>query len=204
MIHRLFVAPLLCLVPLSILGRVSEASAEPAPCTTYSIDGTMNDEREATALLHLADEPLVGHQVFVVFAGADIELPPSVLVTGPDGTVTVAVPDGANTVSFSAESPVGGACSGATSTEERPDTVPEVVVVSDTVWRPGSELAEPSSTDVVTSPPPGSLAVTGPTSPAVSVAAGLVLVAGWFAHRLRGSDRPDRGAPACRFPGIPL
>lgn len=190
--HRLIVAPLLMLVPLSILGRTTEVSAEPVPCTTYSIDGTLSDGREATAFLHLDEEPLVGHQVYAVFSAADMEFPPSVLVTGPSGTATVSLPDGVNAVSFSAESPVSGAC--ATGDE------PDVVVVSDTVWQPGSEVSEPLSGD----DPVRTLAVTGPVSPVLPIAAVLVLVAGWFAHRLRGSGRSRTGVAACRFPGIPL
>lgn len=206
--HRLIVAPLLMLVPLSILGHPSEASAEPVPCTTYSIVGTVSDSREATAYLHFDDEPLVGHQVFAVFHGSDAELPPSVLVTGPEGTATVALPEGADAVSFSAESPMGGACGGTASSDERPDAVAEVVVVSDTVWQPGADpfdvASPPLPADRVGPPGTGPLAVTGPISPVLPFAGALVLAAGWFARRLRGSDRSRGGVAPCRFPGIPL
>ena len=207
--HRLIVAPVLLLVPLSIFGRTSEASAEPVPCTTYSIVGTVSDSREATAYLHFDDEPLVGHQVFAVFSGADVELPPSVLVTGPEGTATVALPEGANTVTFSAESPMGGACGGTASSDERPDTVADVVVVSDTVRRPDVDISEPFSSDPQVPfgagfAPDGELAVTGPVSPALPLVGALVLATGWFARRLRGSGRSRGGVAPCRFPGIPL
>ena len=207
--HRLIVAPVLLLVPLSIFGRTSEASAEPVPCTTYSIVGTVSDSREATAYLHFDDEPLVGHQVFAVFSGADVELPPSVLVTGPEGTATVALPEGANTVTFSAESPMGGACGGTASSDERPDIVPEIIVVSDTVGRPDVDISEPFSSDPQVPfgagfAPDGELAVTGPVSPVLPFAGALVLATGWFARRLRGSGRSRGGVAPCRFPGIPL
>ena len=207
--HRLIVAPVLLLVPLSIFGRTSEASAEPVPCTTYSIVGTVSDSREATAYLHFGDEPLVGHQVFAVFHGSDAELPPSVLVTGPEGTATVALPEGANTVTFSAESPMGGACGGTASSDERPDIVPEIIVVSDTVGRPDVDISEPFSSDPQVPlgagfAPDGELAVTGPVSPVLPFAGALVLATGWFARRLRGSGRSRGGVAPCRFPGIPL
>lgn len=204
--HRLIVAPLLLLVPLSLLGRVPEASAEPVPCTTYSIVGSLNDEREATAYLHFDDVPLVGHEVFAVFSGGEAAMPPSILITDPAGTATVALPAGTNAVSFSAESPLGGACADADSSAG-----PAVVVVSDTVWQPGAEpaldlaVADPRgpAAEVVTSGT-GRLAVTGPISPALPFAGALVLAAGWFARRLRGSD-PGRSRPrACRFARIPL
>ncbi len=207
--HRLFVIPLLLLVPFSFLDRASEASAEPVPCTTYSIVGTVNDAREATAYLHFDDEPLAGHQVFAVFAGADVELPPSVLVTGPDGTATVSLPEGADAVSFSAESPLGGACVVGESSSIVPDVVPDVIVVSDTVGWPDVDLSAPFSSDPPAPlgagfAPDGELPVTGPISPALPFAGVLVLATGWFARRLRGSGRSRGGVAPCRFPGIPL
>lgn len=188
--HRVFVACVLSLVPLSFLGQMSPASAESMPCITYSIVGTLSEDREVAARLHLDDEPLVGHQVFAVFSGTDAEYPPTVLVTGPDGIATVALPDGATAVSFAAESPISGPCSSGDASD--------VVVVSDTVEQPGSEVTEPfSATD-----PAWPLAVTGPTSLVLPAAAVLALVAGWFVRRLRGADRPRTVAAACPVPRI--
>jgi len=174
--------------------------AEPVPCTTYSIVGTLNDERVATVRVHLVDEPLVGHRVFAVFAGDEMESTPAVLLTGPDGTATVALPEGADAVTFSAESPLGGACAG----DGSPGTEPEIVVVSDTVGQPVPEPAPRVPPVVDESAGPGLLAVTGPVAPELVLLGALFVVAGWFGRRLRGTETPDPGAAPCRFGGFPL
>jgi hypothetical protein len=188
--HWLFGSSLL-LIPFGVLGRASSASAEPPSCSTYSIVGTVDDAGVATAYLHFDDEPLVGHEVFVVFSGGVTDPAPAVVVTGPAGTAEVAVPIGVNAVSFSAESPVADECGGVSAPNEQP----EVVVVSDTVWAPGADplspTPEPGAALVEFDAHPeerGPLAVTGPVSPAIVVFGGLTLASGWFVRRLRNAE----------------
>jgi len=204
--HRSSVAVLL-LVPVCALVRVDTASAEPVPCTTYSIVGTVNEAGEATAYLHVGDEPLVGHEVFVIFAGGEIDVPPTTLVTEGDGRVVLDMPDDAESVVFSAESPISSECSGSGSADP--------VVVVDQVSRPTNDVVFPPSAgpaDVAIAPgiepvnevarsggATGDLAKTGPFSPLLAVIALLLSALGWFARRLRGAP-PDHpaGSPRAR------
>lgn len=178
-------------VPGATIFHSSRVSAEPAPCTTYSIDAT-SDANTAEVFVHLAGEPLVGHTVFATFDGVT-DVTPIVLITDTEGRARVDLPSSATGVRFSTESPMSTSCA----TEAASDTV----VVSDRVGTPVGEVLPPilpgvATPDFVSSDDgphgptgtaTGPLATTGPWSPVVLVTATLTLVTGWFARRLRGS-----------------
>lgn len=200
--------PFVLPIALVVVGlHASSATAEPSPCTTYQIDGFLDSPDRATALLHVDNRPLAGHEVFVQFVGpqsvSDVTSMPSMLITGPDGRVTVDLPAGVSSVVFAAESPVSAPCA--------TDPNADPLVVFDQVPRPTGDTLTPPGADpgVPVGPPEfpapaANLATTGPFSPVVSLAGLLFVAFGWFVRRLRGHRRPNTRGWAGRFARFPL
>jgi hypothetical protein len=134
---------------LFLLGNFGSAQpvlAEPKPCVSYQIEGTLdpNDAltlgatQTASAYVHFGDTPLKRHQVFASFIGTDDELigEPALLVTNDLGRGTVEVPQGTVNVAFMTESPGSSDCSETTRGSDEPVVVTANVVVSPTIDGP--------------------------------------------------------------------
>jgi hypothetical protein len=114
---------------------------------TYEIEGEIEDmiaspessslERtpEAEVYVHFGDKPLVGHQVFATFAGANDQIvgEPVMLVTNELGRATVEVPQGAVNVAFMTESPVSDNCTASSSLVDEPVIVSATIPVQPSV-----------------------------------------------------------------------
>ena len=131
---------------LFLLGNFGSAQpvlAEPKPCVSYQIEGTLdpNDAltlgatQTASVSVHFGDTPLKRHQVFASFIGSDDELigEPALLVTNDLGRGTVEVPQGTVNVAFMTESPGSSDCSETTRGSDEPVVVTANVVVSPTI-----------------------------------------------------------------------
>ncbi len=111
--------------------------AEPQPCVTYQIEGTidapetlsLDQKREAKVYVHFGDKPLARHQVFASFTGALGEIlgEPVLLVTDELGQATVEVLQGATSVAFMTESPGPENCAA------NAEVAPEPVIVAATI-----------------------------------------------------------------------
>jgi len=134
---------------LFLLGNFGSAQpvlAEPKPCVSYQIEGTLdpNDAltlratQTASVYVHFGDTPLKRHQVFASFIGSDDELigEPALLVTNDLGRGTVEVPQGTVNVAFMTESPGSTYCSETTRGSDEPVVVTANVVVSPTIDEP--------------------------------------------------------------------
>ena len=134
---------------LFLLGNFGSAQpvlAEPKPCVSYQIEGTLdpNDAltlgatQTASVYVHFGDTPLKRHQVFASFIGSDDELigGPALLVTNDLGRGTVEVPQGTVNVAFMTESPGSSDCSETTRGSDEPVVVTANVVVSPTIDGP--------------------------------------------------------------------
>ena len=134
---------------LFLLGNFGSAQpvlAEPKPCVSYQIEGTLdpNDAltlgatQTASVYVHFGDTPLKRHQVFASFIGSDDELigEPALLVTNDLGRGTVEVPQGTVNVAFMTESPGSSDCSETTRGSDEPVVVTTNVVVSPTIDGP--------------------------------------------------------------------
>ena len=129
------------------IGAERPVSAEPRPCVTYEIEGEIKGtiaspessslERtpEAEVYVHFGDKPLVGHQVFATFAGANDQIvgEPVMLVTNELGRATVEVPQGAVNVAFMTESPAPENCTASTSLADEPVIVSATIPVQPSV-----------------------------------------------------------------------
>ena len=129
------------------IGAERPVSAEPRPCVTYEIEGEIKGtiaspessplERtpEAEVYVHFGDKPLVGHQVFATFAGANDQIvgEPVMLVTNELGRATVEVPQGAVNVAFMTESPAPENCTASTSVADEPVIVSATIPVQPSV-----------------------------------------------------------------------
>ena len=121
------------------IGAERPVSAEPRPCVTYEIEGTIASplERtpEAEVYVHFGDKPLVSHQVFATFAGANDQIvgEPVMLVTNELGRATVEVPQGAVNVAFMTESPAPENCTASTSLADEPVIVSATIPVQPSV-----------------------------------------------------------------------
>lgn len=125
------------------IGAERPVSAEPRPCVTYEIEGEIEGtiasplERtpEAEVYVHFGDKPLVGHQVFATFAGANDQIvgEPVMLVTNELGRATVEVPQGAVNVAFMTESPAPENCTASTSLADEPVIVSATIPVQPSV-----------------------------------------------------------------------
>ena len=123
------------------MGAEQPASAEPRPCVTYEIEGEikgtitspesspLEQTPEAEVYVHFGDKPLVSHQVFATFAGANDQIvgEPVLLVTNELGRATVEVPQGAINVAFMTESPAPENCTASARLGDEP------VIVSATI-----------------------------------------------------------------------
>jgi len=134
---------------LFLLGNFGSAQpvlAEPKPCVSYQIEGTLDPidaltlgaTQTASVSVHFGDTPLKRHQVFASFIGSDDELigEPALLVTNDLGRGTVEVPQGTVNVAFMTESPGSTYCSGSTRGSDEPVVVTANVVVSPTIDEP--------------------------------------------------------------------
>ena len=134
---------------LFLLGNFGSAQpvlAEPKPCVSYQIEGTLDPidaltlgaTQTASVSVHFGDTPLKRHQVFASFIGTDDELigEPALLVTNDLGRGTVEVPQGTVNVAFMTESPGSSDCSGSTGGSDEPVVVTTNVVVSPTIDEP--------------------------------------------------------------------
>jgi hypothetical protein len=85
--------------------------------------------------VHFGDKPLVGHQVFATFAGANDQIvgEPVMLVTNELGRATVEVPQGAVNVAFMTESPAPENCTASTSLADEPVIVSATIPVQPSV-----------------------------------------------------------------------
>jgi hypothetical protein len=90
---------------------------------------------EAEVYVHFGDKPLVGHQVFATFAGANDQIvgEPVMLVTNELGRATVEVPQGAVNVAFMTESPAPENCTASTSLADEPVIVSATIPVQPSV-----------------------------------------------------------------------
>lgn len=153
------IAALTGLVSTALVGSARPVSAEPKPCATYEIEGTIEpglelmpdsvpgpvtDEgdqvlvRQAEVYLHLGDVALERHQVFATFTGALNEMigDPVLLVTNGEGRATVDVPPGAVNVAFMTESPGSGNCADSPEIGDEPVIVAVDVPVQPTIDGP--------------------------------------------------------------------
>ena len=153
------IAALVGLVSTAHAGSARPVSAEPKPCATYEIEGTiepglelMPDSlpgpvtdageqvlvRQAEVYLHLGDVALERHQVFATFTGALNEMigDPVLLVTDGEGRATVDVPPGAVNVAFMTESPGSGNCADHSEIGDEPVIVAVDVPVQPTIDGP--------------------------------------------------------------------
>ncbi|MEY3796907.1 MAG: hypothetical protein RLZZ170_921 [Actinomycetota bacterium] len=134
---------------LFLLGNFGSAQpvlAEPKPCVSYQIEGTLDPidastlrtAQTASVYVHFGDTPLKRHQVFASFIGTDDELigEPALLVTNDLGRGTVEVPQGTVNVAFMTESPGSSDCSETTRGSDEPVVVTANVVVSPTIDGP--------------------------------------------------------------------
>ena len=140
-------AALIGLTSTAHVGSARPVSAEPKPCATYEIEGTIKpgldsvldsvpvpatdsgDQvlvRQAEVYVHLGGVALERHQVFASFTGALNEMigEPVLLVTDGEGRAAVDVPPGAVNVAFITESPGSGNC------VNRPEIADEPVIVA--------------------------------------------------------------------------
>ena len=131
------IASIFGLLTVAQIGAEQPVLAEPQPCVTYQIEGTidapetksLDQKREAKVYVHFGDKPLASHQVFASFTGALGEIlgEPVLLVTDELGRATVEVLQGATSVAFMTESPGPENC--ATNAE----VAPEPVIVAATI-----------------------------------------------------------------------
>jgi len=162
---------------LFLLGNFGSAQpvlAEPKPCVSYQIEGTLDPidaltlgaTQTASVSVHFGDTPLKRHQVFASFIGSDDELigEPALLVTNDLGRGTVEVPQGTVNVAFMTESPGSSDCSETTRGSDEPVVVTANVVVSPTIDEPVGQNNSVTYDEI-------SGAVVGPKIPELSVEA---------------------------------
>jgi len=128
------------------MGAERPVNAEPRPCVTYEIEGTigspksspLNQMPEAEVYVHFGDKPLVSHQVFATFAGANDQIvgEPVLLVTNELGRAVVEVPQSAVNVAFMTESPAPKNCAASTRLGDEPAIVTATIPVQPAVDGP--------------------------------------------------------------------
>jgi len=131
------IASIFGLLTTTQFGADQAVLAEPRPCPTYQIEGTIltplplppDHNHEAEVFVHLDKQPLVRHQVFANFSGATGQMlsEPILLMTNELGRATVEVPQDAVNVGFMTESPGPRDCSA------NLEVAPEPVIVTATI-----------------------------------------------------------------------
>ncbi|MEI7506640.1 MAG: hypothetical protein WCK23_07460 [Actinomycetes bacterium] len=134
------------LLTIAQIGAERPVFAEPQPCVTYQIEGTidtpetlsLDQMREAEVYVHFGDKPLVRHQVFASFTGALGEIlgEPVLLMTDELGRATVEVLQGAVTVAFMTESPGSENCAANAEVAYEPVIVAATILVQPSVDGP--------------------------------------------------------------------
>ncbi|MSX77467.1 MAG: hypothetical protein F2738_05455 [Actinobacteria bacterium] len=198
------IASICGLLTLAQMGAERPVLAEPQPCVTYQIEGTIDStdttsldttspeqKRQAEVYVHFGEKPLVRHQVFVTFAGVMDQIlgEPVLLVTDELGRATVEVPLGAVNVAFMTESPGPENCSVSIGVEREPVIVAARIPVQPSVDGPvgldqGVTYADiydtapfVNQTGNVDVPAP-ELAHTGPVSRVVLLVSTVIFAAG--------------------------
>ena len=186
------------------MGAERPVNAEPRPCVTYEIEGTIGSPEsspldqapEAEVYVHFGDKPLVSHQVFATFAGANDQIvgEPVLLVTNELGRAVVEVPQGAVNVAFMTESPAPENCAASTRLGDEPvivtATIPVQPAVDGPVGRdqgvtyadiydtaPNMNLLGVNETGNVDAPA-AELALTGPVSRVVLLVSTVIFAVG--------------------------
>jgi hypothetical protein len=148
-LNYLVVTTIASSIGLFMVARVGSAQpvlAEPKPCVSYQIEGTLDPvdamtsgaAQMASVYVHFGEVPLKRHQVFASFIGSGDELigEPALLVTNELGRGTVEVPQGTVNVAFMTESPGSTQCSGSNSGSDEPAVVTANVLVSPSIDGP--------------------------------------------------------------------
>ena len=134
------------------IGAERPVSAEPRPCVTYEIEGTIGSPEsspleqtlEAEVYVHFGEKPLYDHQVFATFSGEMDQMlgEPVLLVTNELGRATVEVPEEAVNVAFMTESPGPEHCVASVETASEPMVVTATVPIQPSVDGPvGADLS---------------------------------------------------------------
>ena len=186
------------------MGAERPVNAEPRPCVTYEIEGTIGSPEsspfdqapEAEVYVHFGDKPLVSHQVFATFAGANDQIvgEPVLLVTNELGRAVVEVPQGAVNVAFMTESPAPENCAASTRLGDEPVIVTATIPVQPAVDGPVGRDQGVTYADIYdTAPnmnltgvnetgnlnvPAAELALTGPVSRVVLLVSTVIFAVG--------------------------
>ena len=181
------------------MGAERPVNAEPRPCVTYEIEGTIGSPKsspldqmpEAEVYVHFGDKPLVSHQVFATFAGANDQIvgEPVLLVTNELGRAVVEVPQGAVNVAFMTESPAPENCAASTRLGDEPVIVTATIPVQPAVDGPVGRDQGVTYADIYdTAPnmnltgnvdvPAAELAHTGPVSRVVLLVSTVIFAVG--------------------------
>ena len=186
------------------MGAERPVNAEPRPCVTYEIEGTIGSPKsspldqmpEAEVYVHFGDKPLVSHQVFATFAGANDQIvgEPVLLVTNELGRAVVEVPQGAVNVAFMTESPDPENCAASTRLGDEPVIVTATIPVQPAVDGPVGRDQGVTYADIYdTAPkmnltgvnetgnvdvPAAELALTGPVSRVVLLVSTVIFAVG--------------------------
>ncbi len=186
------------------MGAERPVNAEPRPCVTYEIEGTIASPKsspldqmpEAEVYVHFGDKPLVSHQVFATFAGANDQIvgEPVLLVTNELGRAVVEVPQGAVNVAFMTESPAPENCAASTRLGDEPVIVTATIPVQPAVDGPVGRDQGVTYADIYdTAPkmnltgvnetgnvdvPAAELALTGPVSRVVLLVSTVIFAVG--------------------------
>ena len=128
------------------VGSAQPVLAEPKPCVSYQIEGTLDPvdamtsgaAQMASVYVHFGEVPLKRHQVFASFIGSGDELigEPALLVTNELGRGSVEVPQGTVNVAFMTESPGSTQCLGSDNGSDEPAVVTANVLVSPSIDGP--------------------------------------------------------------------
>ena len=181
------------------MGAERPVNAEPRPCVTYEIEGTIASPKsspldqapEAEVYVHVGDKPLVSHQVFATFAGANDQIvgEPVLLVTNELGRAVVEVPQGAANVAFMTESPAPENCAASTRLADEPVIVSATIPIQPAVDGPVGRDQGVTYADIYdTAPnmnltgnvdvPAAELALTGPVSRVVLLVSTVIFAVG--------------------------
>ena len=181
------------------MGAERPVNAEPRPCVTYEIEGTIGSPEsspldqapEAEVYVHFGDKPLVSHQVFATFAGANDQIvgEPVLLVTNELGRAVVEVPQGAVNVAFMTESPAPENCAASTRLADEPVIVSATIPIQPAVDGPVGRDQGVTYADIYdTAPnmnltgnvdvPAAELALTGPVSRVVLLVSTVIFAVG--------------------------